>query len=175
MSKGLIDCNSHRSVQNTFPTCSDQVDPHGGLYQAFKIHANKKIKSKVSNLQNRASYSDLNFIICVLPITTLNIFQSHIHNLQYAKLLICMCSLSCQYHNLVSLLMDGEALKSRYCIPCSTIDHCGWRAPCTSMRALACVCLCLYLSRAAVNLGRTVGHHSICLMLSVAKQHIQQH
>lgn len=88
--------------------------------------------------------------------------------------LVCV-AFPCQYHNLVSRLMDGEALKSRYCIPSSTIDHCGRRAPRTFMHVLACVCLCLYLSRAAVNLGCTVGRHSICLMLPVAKQHIQQH
>lgn len=49
----LIVGNSHRSVQNTFPTCSDRDDPHNGSYVAIKIHAHKKVKWKVRNPYNR--------------------------------------------------------------------------------------------------------------------------
>lgn len=47
--------------------------------------------------------------------------------------------------------------------------------PRTLMHVLGPVCLCLYPSRAAVNLGCMVGRHSICLMPPVAKQHIWPH
>lgn len=116
---------------------------------------------------------------CALPITMLGIFQSHIH---------CVCNMlnhwsqcvapTCQYHNLVSGLMDSKALKSHYCISSFPIDQRARKGP--HIHALMCtpcfcVCVCLYLSRTDVNLSSMASHDSICLMLPVAKQPIRQH